>query len=85
MFQDEKTDGPSYMDLMDCLSTIYFAKRAAQKDPQVGDFTSILVLTRKGHMELSDEAWEYLKENMKPIEAPKGLNFKDDFLRTSSP
>jgi 20S proteasome alpha/beta subunit len=83
MCQDEETDGATYMNLMDCISTIYFAKRAAQKDPNVGKYSSILVLTKTGEFELTDAGVNFFNEQMVPIKAPKGLNYDQSFFTSA--
>lgn len=85
LVQDEKADGPQYMNLMDCLAAIFFAKIAAQKDPHVGEYTSILVLTRKEQIELSPDGWDYLKKLTPKIAPPKGLEFQETFFTSSEP
>jgi hypothetical protein len=83
LVQDEQSDGPIYMDLMDCLAAIYSAKIASQKDPHVGKFSSILVLTRNQQIELTDEGWNYLKGKTPPIIPPKNLEFQKSFFMPS--
>ena len=75
MVQDERSDGPQYMDLMDCLAAIYFAKLGAQKDPHVGEYTSILVPTQKEQIEFSEKGWDYIREKTPRIAPPKKLEF----------
>jgi 20S proteasome alpha/beta subunit len=69
------------MPMMDCIAKVLFAKTAAEKDPTVGQSTSFVVITKDGPRALSDEAWKLFDEIIKPIHAPKNIEFKSSYLK----
>jgi 20S proteasome alpha/beta subunit len=70
-----------FSDLGICLSKIYFARMAARRDPAVGDYSSILIITPDAQLEMTDKGWDFVKENTPTISFPDKLNFKKSFLK----
>jgi hypothetical protein len=53
------------------VSYIYEAKRAAQRNPFVGETTTISVMLADGReYDLSDELWDALKQAHRPLHVP---------------
>ncbi len=65
--------------LMQCLYRVYAAKVAAEKDPNVGPGTSILILAGTSRYEWSDELGNLIHEEVKSRKEPD-IPFREDFL-----
>ena len=69
------------MPLMDCLTRLYSAKLASEKDPYVGSNTYFGVLTKDGRaFDLSDEGIKIVKQRSRRIRFPSKIPFKDNYL-----
>jgi 20S proteasome alpha/beta subunit len=66
--------------MMDCVAKVLFAKTACEKDPTVGTNTVLIAMTDEGHRPLTQEGWAYFNSLIKPIRAPKDLEFKESFF-----
>jgi 20S proteasome alpha/beta subunit len=81
MCQDEHDE---LIPMMDCVAKVYFAKKAAEKDPTVGQGTSMAILTgwAEDAEALSEKGWEKLDKLLKPIRAPKNIKFNKVYFRS---